>query len=142
MIKREHYLKQIRGFYHSDLIKVITGIRRCGKSVILSEIKEEISKETDNIIDLNFEDYLTLERTNISTRKANQIAAMFEYYLDGFGQNKIVGTAWGAYNAVTGYQSNIVNMSGEKRMDSLLYGGANNTMQRAFVQALELAEAV
>ena len=62
MIKREHYLKQIRGFYHSDLIKVITGIRRCGKSVILSEIKEEISKETDNIIDLNFEDYLTLEK--------------------------------------------------------------------------------
>ena len=91
---------------------------------------------------LILKDYLTLERTNISTRKANQIAAMFEYYLDGFGQNKIVGTAWGAYNAVTGYQSNIVNMSGEKRMDSLLYGGANNTMQRAFVQALELAEAV
>ena len=91
---------------------------------------------------LILKDYLTLERTNISTRKANQIAAMFDYYLDGFGENKIVGTAWGAYNAVTGYQSNIVNMSGEKRMDSLLYGGANNTMQRAFVQALELAEAV
>lgn len=56
MIKREHYLKKIRGFYDSDLIKIIVGIRRCGKSIILEEIKEEISKKTDNIIYLNFED--------------------------------------------------------------------------------------
>lgn len=33
MIIRENYLKTIRGFYDSDLIKVITGIRRSGKSV-------------------------------------------------------------------------------------------------------------
>ena len=32
MIKREDYLKKIRGFYDQDLIKVITGIRRSGKS--------------------------------------------------------------------------------------------------------------
>ena len=29
---REDYLNKIRGFYHTDIIKVITGIRRCGKS--------------------------------------------------------------------------------------------------------------
>ena len=45
MIIREHYLNQIRPFYDSDLIKVITGIRRCGKSVILSQIEEEIRSE-------------------------------------------------------------------------------------------------
>ncbi len=56
MISREHYLKQIRGFYDSDLIKIITGIRRCGKSIILEQIMKEISKKTDNIIYLNFED--------------------------------------------------------------------------------------
>lgn len=33
MIKREKYLNAIRGFYESNLIKVITGVRRCGKSV-------------------------------------------------------------------------------------------------------------
>ena len=38
MIVREKYLKAIRGFYDSDLIKVITGIRRSGKSVILETI--------------------------------------------------------------------------------------------------------
>ena len=56
MINREHYLKQIRGFYDSDLIKIITGIRRCGKSIILEQIKKEISEKTNNIIYLNFED--------------------------------------------------------------------------------------
>ena len=30
--KREDYLKKIRNFYNDDMIKVITGIRRCGKS--------------------------------------------------------------------------------------------------------------
>ena len=42
MIIREHYLAQIRPFYESDLIKIITGIRRCGKSVILKQILNEI----------------------------------------------------------------------------------------------------
>lgn len=55
MIKREKYLRVIRGFYDSDLIKVITGIRRSGKSVILESIIEEIKEKSDNIIYLNFE---------------------------------------------------------------------------------------
>ena len=56
LIKREHYLKRIRGFYDSDLIKIITGVRRCGKSIILEQIMNEIKEKTDNIIYLNFED--------------------------------------------------------------------------------------
>ncbi len=55
MILREKYLSKIRSFYESDLVKVITGIRRCGKSVILNQIMDEISKTTDNVIYLNFE---------------------------------------------------------------------------------------
>ena len=56
MIKREHYIEQIRPFYESDLIKIITGIRRCGKSVIMEQIIKEISEKTDNVIYINFED--------------------------------------------------------------------------------------
>lgn len=56
MIKREHYIQQIRPFYESNLIKIITGIRRCGKSVIMEQIIQEIREKTDNIIYLNFED--------------------------------------------------------------------------------------
>lgn len=55
MIIREQYLRKIRPFYDTDPVKVITGIRRCGKSVVLSQIASEIRKKTDNIIYLNFE---------------------------------------------------------------------------------------
>ena len=61
MIYREHYIAPIRDFYDDDLIKVITGIRRCGKSVILNQIMDEIKEKTDNVIYLNFED----KRTNL-----------------------------------------------------------------------------
>ena len=56
MIQREHYIRQVRPFYESDLIKIITGIRRCGKSVIMEQIIKEIGETTENIIYLNFED--------------------------------------------------------------------------------------
>lgn len=40
--KREEYLKKIRGFYDDDMIKVISGIRRCGKSFFLKTIIQEL----------------------------------------------------------------------------------------------------
>ncbi len=43
MIYRGHYIQPVREFYDSDLIKIITGIRRSGKSVILQQIMEEIA---------------------------------------------------------------------------------------------------
>ena len=59
MLKREKYLSKIRGFYHTEsLIKIIYGMRRSGKSVILTQIMDEL-KETgineQNIIYINFE---------------------------------------------------------------------------------------
>lgn len=66
MIKRESYLKQIRPFYSQDLIKVITGIRRCGKSVLLNQIIEELKNnniEKNHIIYMNFENYDYIEYT-------------------------------------------------------------------------------
>ena len=61
MIIREQYINQIKDFYDSDLIKIITGIRRSGKSVILEQIKNEIELRTDNILFLNFEDRLIID---------------------------------------------------------------------------------
>ena len=43
LFKRENYLKKVRGFYHTtDIIKVITGVRRCGKSSLMQLISEEL----------------------------------------------------------------------------------------------------
>ena len=58
MLKREIYLSRIRGFYDSDLVKILVGIRRCGKSVILNQIVDEIKEkgvEENHIIYINFE---------------------------------------------------------------------------------------
>lgn len=65
MIKREKYLVDIRPFYDVDLIKVITGIRRCGKSVILTQIIDELKEKgvsDKQIIYINFEfsDYVDI----------------------------------------------------------------------------------
>ena len=62
MIRREHYIEQIKEFYDSDLIKIITGIRRCGKSVILEQVMNEIKMKSDNVIYLNFEDKKILNK--------------------------------------------------------------------------------
>lgn len=58
MIIREKYLSKIRPFYDVDLIKVITGIRRCGKSVILTQMIDELKEKgitEDHIVYINFE---------------------------------------------------------------------------------------
>ena len=73
MIIREKYLKAIRGFYDSDLIKVITGVRRCGKSVILETIMNEIKDKTTNIIYLNFEKTTDFNKASDATALVNYV---------------------------------------------------------------------
>jgi len=59
MIKRESYMRRIRPFIGGELIKVMTGIRRCGKSVMLELVKQELLDSgvgAEQFITLNFED--------------------------------------------------------------------------------------
>lgn len=81
MIIREKYLKAIRGFYDSDLVKVITGVRRCGKSVILETIMNEIRDKSDNIIYLNFE-----KTTDFN--KASNVEELIDYVKDNRKKGK------------------------------------------------------
>ncbi len=59
LYKRENYLQKIRGFYHdTGLIKVITGVRRCGKSCLMETVANEIKESgvpAENIIYLNLD---------------------------------------------------------------------------------------
>ena len=59
MIKRELYMSRIRPFIGTELIKVITGIRRCGRSVMLELIQQgltESSVSSTQFISINFKD--------------------------------------------------------------------------------------
>ena len=58
MISRDNYLERLKAFKDNKLIKVITGIRRCGKSTLLELFKEYLKGEgvsDDNIIHINLE---------------------------------------------------------------------------------------
>ena len=82
MILREHYLQQIRPFIESDLIKIITGIRRCGKSVLMDQLKEELQSAGKRTIKINFED----RTTTLGIRTADQLINTIEALL---GDDKI-----------------------------------------------------
>lgn len=59
-IPREEYFERLRNLKHKKLIKIVTGIRRCGKSTVLDMFKEELLSngvEENQIIFINFEDY-------------------------------------------------------------------------------------
>ena len=53
---RNKYLNRIRPYYETDLIKVLVGPRRSGKSMILKTIKSEIDADDEHKIMINFED--------------------------------------------------------------------------------------
>ena len=87
MIKREKYLKIIRPFYEQDLIKVITGIRRSGKSVILTQIMEELREswvKEEQIIYINFEfaDYIDItDAKKLNTFIEQKLINKAKYYV-------------------------------------------------------------
>ena len=83
LYRREKYLKKIRGFYHdSSLIKVVTGIRRCGKSCLLETIMEELGEQgvpEKSII------YLNLDKRGYRNVKTPD---QLESVIDGLCQEK------------------------------------------------------
>ena len=88
MIKRELYLKRLRDSYNSDLIKIITGVRRCGKSILLTQIMDELKEkgvDEKHIIYINFEDYdfvdFTLNPKKFNSYIKEKIKDDKKYYL-------------------------------------------------------------
>ena len=67
--KREDYLSRIRGFYDDTMIKVITGIRRCGKSYLLKSIIEELKERGIKDKDIIYIELDKIEYKNIKTPK-------------------------------------------------------------------------
>lgn len=83
---REKYLKKIRGFYHSeDIIKVVTGVRRCGKSSLMEMIAEELRHggvDEAHIIYFNLD-----QRKYRKVKTADQLEALIEEHIQQEGTN-------------------------------------------------------
>ena len=77
LFKREQYLQKIRGFYHDcQIIKVLTGVRRCGKSSLMALIADELKEggvRPDNIIFLDLD-----KRGYRKIKTADQLDALIE----------------------------------------------------------------
>lgn len=79
---RENYLKKIRDFYHAtDIIKVITGVRRCGKSCLMETIAYELKEygiSAENIIyfDLDSKDYNKILKPEQLERLIESVSAI------------------------------------------------------------------
>ena len=72
MIRRNLYLEKIRPFIDADLIKILIGLRRSGKTILLGQIRELIREKgvpEENLIEINFESrkFRQLENPKIPT---------------------------------------------------------------------------
>ena len=91
MTKRELYIEKIKPFIDKDIIKVLTGIRRSGKSVMLKLIMKELKQngiDEEQFININFENLVNVELTTADKlhkyilKKANKIKKKCYIFLD------------------------------------------------------------
>ena len=125
MIKREGYLSKIRPFIGRDVIKVLTGIRRCGKSVMLELIKDELKDggiPEDRFLSVNFESKkaghaTSLEETysqvkSMAESQKETIYLFFDEVQELAGWEKMVNACMVDFNAdiyITGSNANLLS---------------------------------
>ena len=107
MIKRELYMSRIRPFIGNELIKVMTGIRRSGKSVMLELIKEELRASgvfDEQFISYNFED---IRHASLCTavalhdeieKQVSAIKGKVYFFFDELQHNRLSAAAHAGYN--------------------------------------------
>lgn len=108
LYKREKYLKRIRPFYHDDdIIKVITGVRRCGKSSLMKTVAEEIRESgvpQKNIIFLDLD-----TRENRKVKTADMLEKLIESKLQNGEKNYLfideVQNVVGFEDVINGFRS-------------------------------------
>ena len=126
-----------------NIAKRILGIAD-RQSTTLSEVFTQFAKTKMNDEDLKsyFKSTFKIkpaEDGNISSKGQNILNNLLKYHEIGIGQRGIEGTAWGAYNAVTGYQQNIQKYRNtDVAFDSMTTKGSAGIRQAAFDELLTL----
>ena len=121
LYKRELYLSKIRGFYNDpETIKVITGIRRCGKSSLLETIIEELKEsgiKEKNIIEIKLD-----KRPNKNIKTAEQLDKLIETYIN---DNDFKYIFLDEIQNVNGFEEVIESYRNEKKY-SIFITGSNS----------------
>ena len=124
MLLREDYLSKIRGFYDSDLIKILVGIRRCGKSVILNQIIEELKEkreiDEEHIIFINFE-FIEFEEL-LDYKKLNK------YIKDKIKDDKIYYLFLDEIQNVDNFEKVVNSLRAQIKNISIFLTGSNSKM--------------
>lgn len=124
MLLREDYLSKIRGFYDSDLIKILVGIRRCGKSVILNQIIEELKEkrkiDEEHIIFINFE-FIEFEEL-LDYKKLNK------YIKDKISDNKTYYLFLDEIQNVDNFEKVVNSLRASIKNISIFLTGSNSKM--------------
>ena len=122
MLKREIYLEKIRDFYDSNLIKILVGIRRCGKSVILEQIIQELKErniDESHIIYVNFE-FIEFEQLS-DYKKLNQ------YVKDKINDDKLYYLFFDEIQNVENFEKVINSLRASKKV-SIFITGSNSRL--------------
>ena len=124
MLLREDYLAKIRGFYDSDLIKILVGIRRCGKSVILNQIIDELKEnrkvDEEHIIFINFE-FIEFEEL-LDYKKLNK------YVKDKIHDNKIFYLFLDEIQNVDNFEKVVNSLRASIKNISIFLTGSNSKL--------------
>ena len=128
MIVRERYLKKLRLLRDKDLIKVITGVRRCGKSTLLQVFRNELlasGVSPENIIFFNFE-----ERENI---KFSDWTVLYDEILSKINSNQKNYVFLDEIQLVTDFEKLVDSLFVKKNIDLYITGS------NAYLLSSELA---
>lgn len=117
LIKREEYLNKLISYKDKKIIKVITGIRRCGKSTLLEEYKNyllESGIDNKNIISINFDD------NNYSHLLESD--KLYSYVIDNYDSKKMNYILFDEIQNVSGFQKCINSLFLKNNIDIYITG--------------------
>lgn len=117
MIKRKEYLKQLLSWKDQSIIKVLTGIRRCGKSTILKLYQEYLLNngiDPSQIISINFEE---LEYEDLQDYKK-----LYQYIKDRLVENKMMYIFLDEIQNVPSYEKVVDSLHVKENIDIYITG--------------------
>ena len=117
MIRRTHYLEQLNQWREKEVIKVVTGIRRCGKSTLLQQFQEELLAQG---IDAKHIIYLNLE--DLQNEPLLEYHALYEHLLNRIDSDGTYYVFLDEIQMVMDFQKAIDSLSLKKNVDIYITG--------------------